>query len=63
MHLRLTPYNDAAEGLPWWLVGGIVLLSLVLPVVGASIVLILLGEGVVRLVRRRRAAPPEPMPV
>lgn len=42
---------------PWWLVGVITLLSLALPVVGLSVLLILLGEWVVQLVRRRAATP------
>lgn len=43
--------------LPWWLVGAIVLLCVVLPMVGASVVLILLAEGAARLIRRRTLRP------
>jgi len=46
---------------PWPLIGGIALLGGLLPVVGASILLILLGEWIVRLLRRRRPeAEPQP---
>lgn len=40
--------------LPWWLAGLIGLLCIALPMVGASVVLILLAEGAVGLIRRIR---------
>jgi len=40
---------------PWWLVGAISWLGLLLPVVGASMLVILLGEWIVRFLYRRVA--------
>lgn len=48
---------------PWWLLGVIGLLSVFLPAVGASVVLILAGEWVADRVRHRRAATAATPPV
>ena len=42
---------------PWWLLGAIALLGVVLPAVGVSVVLILAGEWVAARIRSRRPAP------
>lgn len=52
------PPSNAGIGVPVWLLGVIVVLGLVMPAVGMSLILILIGDFlVVRFLARRRATP------